>query len=57
MKLNRSLGMLLLSVWLILAGLERLIHLSFKGLGLIMAIIALVAGVVILLSETTGVGA
>ncbi len=57
MKVNRNLGMMLLSVWLILAGLERLIHLSFRGLGLIMAILALAAGVVILLFEGSRAGA
>ncbi len=57
MKLNKNIGMVLLSVWLILAGLERLVNLSFKGLGIIMALLALAAGVVILLFDTARTGA
>ncbi len=57
MKLNKNLGMVLLSVWLILAGLERLINLNFRGLGVIMAILALVAGVILLLFEGARTGA
>lgn len=45
MKLATNLGMLLLGVWLILTGLIPLLHLSFSGLGTVMAILAIVAGV------------
>jgi hypothetical protein len=48
MAFTRSIGMTLLSVWLILSGLIGLLGLSFQGLGMLMAILALAAGVLIL---------
>ena len=48
MKLTRSLGMMLLGIWLILSGLVPLLSLSFAGLGTLMAILALAAGAAIL---------
>jgi len=47
MKVIRNLGMLLLAAWLILTGLIPLLHLSFSGLGTVMAILAIAAGVLI----------
>ena len=47
----RGVGAVLLGVWLILHGLIAIINLSFEGLGLIMAILALVAGILILLGK------
>jgi hypothetical protein len=47
MKLTRNLGMLLLAVWLILTGLVPLLNFSFSGLGTVMAILAIAAGVLI----------
>jgi hypothetical protein len=47
MKATKSLGMLLLGVWLIISGVVPLINLSFSGLGTLMAVLALVAGVLI----------
>jgi hypothetical protein len=44
-----SLGFILLAVWLILEGLVQLLGLTFNGLGAIMGIIALAAGLLILL--------
>jgi hypothetical protein len=41
--------MFLLSVWLILTGLIEILHLSFTGLGIIMAVLALAAGILLLL--------
>ncbi|MEY4642946.1 MAG: hypothetical protein RLZZ227_2940 [Pseudomonadota bacterium] len=46
---GRSVGMILLAVWLILYGVIPLIGLSFAGLGLVMQILAIAAGVCILL--------
>jgi len=43
-----KLGMPLLGVWLILYGLISVLRLSFTGLGVLMGILALVAGVLIL---------
>lgn len=51
MKLTRRLGMLLLSIWLIATGLIAILHLSFTGLGIIMAILAIAAGVLILIER------
>jgi hypothetical protein len=47
MKITRNVGMLLLALWLILTGLIPLLHLSFSGLGTVMAVLALAAGVLI----------
>jgi hypothetical protein len=49
MRLNKNLGMLLLSIWLILHALITLFDISFRGLYAIMAVLALVAGIVIVL--------
>lgn len=51
MRLTRNLGMVLLAVWLILGGLVPLLHLSFSGLGTLMAILAIAAGVLILIGR------
>ena len=45
--LTRNLGMLLLAIWLILGGLIPLLNLSFSGMGTMMAIFAIAAGVLI----------
>ena len=46
-----SVGTTLLGVWLILNGLAGVIGLSFTGFGLLMGILALVAGILILLGR------
>jgi len=51
MKVIRNLGMLLLAAWLILTGLIPLLNLSFSGLGTVMAILAIAAGVLIVLGR------
>lgn len=51
MKLTRNVGMLLLAVWLILTGLIPLLHLSFSGLSTVMAILAIAAGVLLLIGR------
>lgn len=51
MKLTKNLGMLLLAVWLIVNGLTALLSLSFAGLPLIMAILAIAAGILILIGR------
>jgi hypothetical protein len=43
--------MLLLGVWLIATGLIPLLNLSFSGLGVIMAILAVAAGVLIIIGR------
>ena len=51
MKVTRNIGMLLLAVWLILNGLIRLFSFSFAGLGTVMAILAIAAGVLIIVGR------
>ena len=51
MKLQKNLGMLLLAIWLIVSGLIALLNFSFAGLPVIMAILAIAAGVLILLGR------
>ena len=46
---TRSAGMLLLSVWLILTGLSGLVALPLPGV--VMAVLALIAGVLILVGR------
>lgn len=48
MKLTKNLGTTLLGAWLILTGLIRIIHLNFSGLGILMAVLALVAGALLI---------
>lgn len=50
MKITRNIGMLLLAIWLILYGLMSFVP-ALSGLGVIMAILAIAAGVFILLDR------
>lgn len=49
MSFNRNLGMLLLAIWLILTGLSAFV--SLGGIGPILSILALAAGVLILINR------
>jgi hypothetical protein len=51
MNLTKKLGVILLSVWLILSGLAVLINLSFQGFPVLMAILAIAAGVLLLIDR------
>ena len=51
MSLTKNLGMLLLSLWLVLTGVIPLLHLSFTGLGTVMAVLAILAGLLILIGR------
>ncbi len=51
MRLTKNLGMLLLGIWLILTGLVPLLHLSIAHLGTILGLLAVVAGVLIVLGR------
>jgi hypothetical protein len=51
MKFTRNLGLLLLGIWLIVTGLIPLFHFNFSGLDTIMAVLAIAAGVLILLGR------
>jgi hypothetical protein len=50
-KYKGNLGMLLLSIWLIATGLLPLLKLNFPVLGIIMAVLAVAAGVLLLLKR------
>lgn len=45
---NRNFGMTLLGAWLILTGLSPFLHLGFVNLGLISAVVAIAAGLLLL---------
>ena len=49
--LTKNIGMLLLGAWLILTGLIPLLDLSFSGLGTLMAVGAIAAGVLIIIGK------
>lgn len=49
--LTKNFGMILLAIWLILGGLIPLLNLSFSGLGTLMAILAIAAGVCIVIGR------
>jgi hypothetical protein len=51
MHITHNIGFLLLAIWLILYGLIGLLSLSFAGLGIIMALLAIAAGIFILLGR------
>jgi hypothetical protein len=51
MKTARSIGTILLALWLILSGLIPLLHLSFTGIGTAMAVLAVAAGIMILVGR------
>ncbi len=47
--MKRTFGVLLLATWLIITGLTHILHLSFSGMGTVMAILAVAAGVLLVL--------
>jgi hypothetical protein len=51
MKLTRSLGMLLLGIWLILTGLLQVVSIPIPASGVLLALLAISAGVLILLGR------
>jgi hypothetical protein len=51
MRLTKNIGMILLAIWLILSGLIPLLNFSFSGLGMLMAILAIAAGVFIVIGR------
>ena len=50
MKIAKNLGMLLLAIWLIITGLSAFIG-ALSGLGTIMSIVAVIAGILILIDR------
>ena len=51
MKLTRNLGLLLLGIWLIVTGLLQVITIPIRDLDTILAVLAIAAGVLILLGR------
>ena len=51
MKITKNLGMLLLAIWLILTGLAQVVSIPIPALGTILAVLAIAAGVLILLGR------
>jgi hypothetical protein len=51
MKVTKNVGLLLLAIWLVLTGLVPLMHLSFSGLGMLMSILAIAAGILLLIGR------
>jgi len=51
MKLSKNLGMILLAIWLIATGIVQLAGISNSIVGIILAILAIAAGVLILLGK------
>lgn len=51
LKTSRNVGTLLLGVWLVLTGLIQLVHLSFTGLSVLMAALALIAGLLVVIGR------
>jgi hypothetical protein len=49
-KLTKNIGMLLLAIWLIAYGLVALVP-ALSGLGLVLAVLAIAAGIFILLDR------
>ena len=51
MKLTKNLGMLLLGIWLIVTGLLQVVSIPIPAIGIILAVLAIAAGVLILLGR------
>ena len=52
MEVTKNIGMLLLGIWLIVSGLVAIVPaLFFNGLGTLMAILAVIAGIFILMRK------
>ena len=51
MKNVRNLGTTILGVWLILMGLVSALSLSFAGLSMLMGLLALVAGILLIMGR------
>lgn len=50
-KITKSIGMLVLGIWLILSGLLQLVDIAIPAVDTIMALLALAAGVLIILGK------
>jgi len=50
-KISTNIGSILLGVWLVAGGLVSLFHVRFFGSGVILAVIALAAGITVLITR------
>lgn len=50
-SMNKNLGMLLLSIWLILMGLSQVVTLPIPSLQIVLAVLAIAAGVLLLMKR------
>ena len=48
---TKNLGMLLLGIWLIATGVLPFVHINFANMGLVLSVLAIAAGVCILLGR------
>ena len=48
MKLNKNLGMILLSIWLIMTGMLAIFNIQFDGKDIVMSVLAIASGVLLL---------
>jgi len=51
MNLTKNLGMLLLAIWLIVTGLLQVVSIPIPAIGIILALLAIAAGVLILVGR------
>lgn len=49
--MKKNLGLLLVGIWLVLHGLVQLVNFSFTGLSAVMALLAIVAGALVILGR------
>jgi hypothetical protein len=49
--MTKNLGMLLLGIWLIVSGLLQVVSIAIPGIGTILAVLAIAAGVLIVMGK------
>ncbi len=49
--MTRNIGLICLAIWLIVGGLAVIIGLSFSGFAILMAILAIITGILILIGR------
>jgi len=49
MKMTKSKGMLLLSIWLIVSGLAQVFSIPIPSIGILLAVLAIASGILILM--------
>lgn len=49
--MKKNLGLVLVGVWLVIHGLTQLVSFNFSGLGTVMAILAIIAGALVIVGR------